>query len=280
MSVETLNFKYVVYCVLIMYTKKGLPEKDELVICTIREATSSSVFAMLDEYENLQGMIHISEIARKQVRAMKVYLKPQTQVVCKVMSVDTQKRYVELSLRRVGEGHRRTKLQQWKNERIANDILEVFAKQNGMTTKQAYDKVGNEIMEKYGGLYPAFMEISQKDPQLLEKLGIEKKLAEQLTTMIKKRIVPPKAELSYNVEMQSASENGLDVIKKAVVLAKDAAEKNKSKLQIKYISAPKYRFVLESPNTKSAEEAFKYLQDELERYMAANAGSFKATLIQ
>ena len=124
------------------------------------------------------------------------------------------------------------------------------------------------------------MEISQKDPQLLEKLGIEKKLAEQLTTMIKKRIVPPKAELSYNVEMQSASENGLDVIKKAVVLAKDAAEKNKSKLQIKYISAPKYRFVLESPNTKSAEEAFKYLQDELERYMAANAGSFKATLIQ
>src|SRR3990172_10182004 len=139
-----------------MYAKKNLPEKDGLVICTIREATPSSVFATLDEFEKAEGMIHVSEIARKQVRAMKVYLKPGTKLVCKVMSIDTGKRYAELSIRRVGEGQRRTKLQQWRNEKIANDILEVFAKQSGLTTKQAYDKVGYPIIEKYGGLYPAF----------------------------------------------------------------------------------------------------------------------------
>jgi len=32
-----------------MYTKKNLPEKDEMVICTIRDANPSSVFAILDE---------------------------------------------------------------------------------------------------------------------------------------------------------------------------------------------------------------------------------------
>lgn len=261
-----------------MYTKKGLPEKDELVVCTIREASPSSVFVKLDEFDDVQGMIHISEIARKQVRAMKVYLKTDTQVVCKVMTIDAAKKYVELSLRRVGEGQRRTKLQQWRNEKISNDILEVFAKQIGLTTKQLYDKVGNILIEKYGGLYPAFMEVAQKDPTLLEKTGVEKKLAEQLTGLIQKRITLPKAEISGNFLMTSAAENGLEIIKLAVQMALDIAQKHKSKLEVKYISAPKYRFQLEAANNKVVEEAFKNLQSELVKYLGSNNGSFQATL--
>jgi len=261
-----------------MYTKKGFPEKDELVVCTIREASPSSVFVKLDEYENVQGMIHISEIARKQVRAMKVYLKADTQAVCKIMTLDASKRYVELSLRRVGEGHRRTKLQQWRNEKIANDILEVFAKQSGLTTKQAYDKVGYPIIEKYGGLYPAFMEISTKEKGILETLGIDPKLADQLTLMIKKRITPPKAEIVGTIQMLSAAENGVEIVKKAVELAGDVAKEHNAKVEIKYISAPNYRFKLEAPNGKAAEEAFKSVQSELSKYMSSNFGSFQASV--
>jgi translation initiation factor 2 subunit 1 len=261
-----------------MYKKTNLPEKDDLLVCTVREASPSSVFVLCDEYENLQGMIHISEIARKQVRAMKVYLKPQTQVVCKVMSVDTGKRYVELSLRRVGEGQKRTKLQQWKNENIANDILEVFAKQTGLTTKQVYDKVGNKLIENYGALYGAFMEIAQKDIDLTTKVQIDRKLAEQLTAMIKKRITLPKTELIGEIIMTSAAENGLSVVKNAAKMASDIVKKHNAKLEIKYISAPKYKFSIESPNAKSAEEAFKSLKLELSKYMSNNFGSFQATL--
>ena len=261
-----------------MYTKKGLPEKDDLIICTIREATSSSVFVSIDEYEKVEGMIHVSEIARRMVRAMKVYLKPQTQLVCKVMKVDTDKRFVELSLRRVGEGQRRTKLQQWKNEKVASDILEVFAKQAGLTTKQAFDKVGHAIIDKYGGLYPAFMELAQKDSSVLEKLDIDKTLAEKLTELIKKRIVPPKAEIVGHLIMSSAAADGVEVVKKAVALADEVAKKHKSKLDIRYISAPKYRFRLESSSNKAAEEAFKSLQQELSKYLNAHAGSFQANL--
>lgn len=257
-----------------MYTKKGLPEKDELVVCTIKQATPSSVFVTLDEFEKVDGMIHVSEIARKQVRAMKVYLKPETKAVCKVMIVDTAKRYVELSLRRVGEGQRRTKLQQWNNEKIANDILEVFAKQANIAAKVAYDKVGNKLLEEYGSLYPAFVELSQSSQAMLDKLGIEPKLAEQLTELIKKRIVPPKAAISGNLTIESSAENGLENIKEAIKLATDVVEKFKSKIIIKYISAPKYRFNLESKNKKNIDEALKALKEELSKFMAARQGSF------
>jgi translation initiation factor 2 subunit 1 len=257
-----------------MYTKKDMPEKDEFVVCTIKQATPSSVFVTLDEYEKVEGMIHVSEIARKQVRAMKVYLKTGTKDVCKVMSVDIAKRYVELSLRRVGEGQRRTKLQQWNNEKIANDILEVFAKQSGLTPKAAYDKVGNKLLEKYGTLYPAFVELSQTSQVMLDKLGIEPKLAEQLTDLIKKRIVPPKAIVSGNFILENNAENGLEIIKETIKLANSIAEKFTCKITVKYISAPKYRFTLESKNKKSLDEAINALQTELSKFMAGKQGSF------
>ncbi|MCX6775202.1 MAG: S1 RNA-binding domain-containing protein [DPANN group archaeon] len=257
-----------------MYTKKNLPEKDEMVICTIRDANPSSVFAILDEYEKVEGMIHVSEIARKQVRAMKVYLKPGTKLVCKVMSMDLQKRYAELSLRRVGEGQRRTKLQQWGNEKIANDILEVFAKQVGLASKAAYEKVGNKIIEAYGALYPGFIEISQKGVSVLNKIEVESKLAEQLATLIQKRITPPKAEIEGYFILQSSAANGIDVIKNAVAKAQELAEKSQAEIEIKYISAPKYKFKLESTNKKALDETLKSIQAELNKYMAANSGTF------
>jgi len=58
-----------------MYKKHDLPKKEDLVICTITEATPSSVFVTLDEYDKVTGMVHVSEISRKFVRGMKTYLK-------------------------------------------------------------------------------------------------------------------------------------------------------------------------------------------------------------
>lgn len=259
-----------------MYTKKTLPEKDDFVVCTIRDATPSSVFVLLSEYEKAEGMIHVSEIARKQVRAMKVYLKPGTRLVCKVMSVDSQKRFLELSLRRVGEGQRRTKLHEWDNEKIANDILEVFAKQAGLTPKAAYDGVGNKILDAYGLLYPTFLEISRLGTKVLEKIGVEAALTEQLTTLIQKRIVPPTAELNGYWIMQSSAPNGLEIIKTALAKASELAKLAKVKLAVKYISAPKYKFKLESANKKALDEASNNIQKELAKFLAANTGSFES----
>lgn len=258
-----------------MYTRKNLPEKDELVICTVRDANPSSVFAVLDEFEKAEGMIHVSEIARKQVRAMKVYLKPGTKLVCKVMSVDLQKKHVELSIRRVGEGQRRTKLQQWGNEKIANDILEVFAKQQGLAPKMAYDKVGTKIIDSYGALYPVFLEIAQKGVQVLTKIDIEANLAEQLTILIQKRITPPKAEIEGYFCIQSVAPNGVEIVKNSLAKATELAKNAGVGIEVRYISAPKYKFKLEGRNKKALDEAFKIIQAELTKYLTTNSGTFQ-----
>ncbi len=56
-------------------TKVGFPKESEIVICTVTNIQYNSVFVKLDEYKNLQGMIHISEISPGRIRNLRDFVK-------------------------------------------------------------------------------------------------------------------------------------------------------------------------------------------------------------
>ncbi len=246
-----------------MYKKQGLPEKNDLVICTVKEATPSSVFAILDEYDKLEGMIHISEITRRWVRGMKTYLKAGQKLVCQVMNVDRVKNFVDLSSRRVGAGQQRNKMAEWSNEKKANEILEVFAKQSGMTVKQVYDLVGNKILQKYKMIYPFLKEVAAQGEGKLAELAMDKKLAGTFTEFVQKRIVPPKAEIMANLSLTINAPNGVEIIKKIIADAKADAKKSGTEIDIKYLGAPNYKLAVASKDFKKAEETFKTVSEHI-----------------
>lgn len=256
-----------------MYQKKGFPEKDDLVVCTVKNILASSVIADLDEYEKKEGMIHVSEIARKWVRNLRTYMKVGTKVVCKIMEVRPSENFISLSVRRVGAAQHRNKMSDWASEKKANDILEVFAKQAGINTKTLYDEIGNKILDKFGLLYPFFMDISREGEKVLLDIGVEKNLAKQLAELIQKRIVIPKAVISGTLTMQSAAPNGLEVIENAMAAAKQLSAKKQANFELKYLGAPKYRFKLIAEDFKIAEETLKEISVQLSKLLEANEGS-------
>ncbi|MBI2040716.1 MAG: hypothetical protein HYT16_01315 [DPANN group archaeon] len=258
-----------------MYKKQGLPEKNDLVICTIKEATPSSVFATLDEYEKVEGMIHVSEITRKWVRGMKTYLKGGMKLVCQVMAVDLLKNFVNLSSRRVGPGQQRNKMQEWNNEKKANDMLEVFAKQTGSTPKGIYEKIGNKILTKHRLIYPFLQEVAKYGEAKLLDIGADKLQAHDFAEFIQKRITMPKAEINADISMQSSSPDGINIIKKVIAEAQEIAKTKKSKIEIKYLGAPRYKFKLITNDFKLAEEAFKAITEQLEKSLNKNEGIFE-----
>ncbi len=248
-----------------MYKKRGLPKKDDFVICTITEATPSSVFVALDEYDKVGGMIHVSEISRKFVRGMKTYLKAGSKVVCSVMSVDSEKKFVELSLRRVGEGQKRNKLKEWDSEKKANEILEVFAKQNNTTVKDTYDRIGNKLLEARGLLFPTILETAKSGETKLVELGIDKGTAKSFAELIEKRIMLPKAEISGTITIVSKAQNGIEIIKKLISDAHESAKKKKVAFEIKYLGAPSYKFKIIADDFKRTEDAFKEIKENMEK---------------
>ena len=110
-----------------LYKKKGMPEESDLVLTTITKIQFHSVFASLDEYEGKTGMIHISEISPGRIRNIFDFVREGKVVVCKVLKINPKLGHIDLSLRRVSEGQRRMKMDEMKQEQLAEKIIELLA---------------------------------------------------------------------------------------------------------------------------------------------------------
>ena len=130
------------------YKKKGKPEIDEIVICTVKRVLYHSVFVNIDEYENAEGMIHISEIAPGRIRNIRDYVVEEKKVVCKVLNI-TEKGDLDLSLRRVSTTQMVNKLNDYKKEEKAEKLLEQIGKELNFNLKKVYEDIGIKAIERW-----------------------------------------------------------------------------------------------------------------------------------
>ena len=246
-----------------VYKKKTLPEEDEIVLCTVKKILHNSIFAILDEYENLEGMIHISEIAAGRIRNIRDYVKEGKTIVCKVLRVKTDRRQIDLSLRRVSNVTKVNKLKEYKQEIRAEKLLERLGKKFKLTLKELYEKAGNQIKENYDTLYQGFLEILKKDEKVLLDLKIDKKLAAELTKLVKENIKIPEISLKSTIKIQDYSEKGVENIKKAFKNTIKLTKDKNYKAKFIYISAPNYSIEIKASDYKTGEKILKEISDNL-----------------
>jgi translation initiation factor 2 subunit 1 len=200
------------------------------------------------------------------VRTLRVFFKIGRKIVGKVVRSNSSG--IELSIRKVGAGQEKTKEQEWKNEKIADEIISFTAKQAKVDYDKVFEKIGKPLLKKYGLIYPFFSE-TVSDIPLLNELKLDKKLKETLLSIIKNRIKIPTANLKFKVLIDSRAPNGLEEIKKVIESAEEFAEKEGGALTIKYISAPEYRFEFKHSDRKNAskivEDLFNYLSKQLNK---------------
>ena len=121
------------------YKKQGYPEEGEIAVATVKKILYHSVFATLDEYASMEGMIHISEISPGRIRNIRDYVKEGKQIICKILRIDRQKGHIDLSLRRVSTTQRINKTADWKQEQKAEKALGVLGKKlDKSLDKQGY----------------------------------------------------------------------------------------------------------------------------------------------
>jgi translation initiation factor 2 subunit 1 len=252
-----------------LYRRKDFPEEDEIVLCTVTKIFPHAVFCNLDEFGRT-GVIHISEIAPGRIRNIRNYVRDDKKVICKVLRTDKQKGHIDLSLRRVNEGQRRAKRNEIKQEILAEKIIEFIARKKDQNIKKLYDEITDKVFERYMTLYSCFEEVINKDLKLTD-LGIEKKLADEITEIIKQRIKPPEVEIKGKFNISVKTGNGIEVVKKALKLGKDI---NKD-IEISYESAGKYNIIIRAPDYPTAESILKQLIECVEKEIKSNKGEFE-----
>ena len=131
------------------------PEEGELVVATITNVKQNGAYADLDEFEGIEGFIFIGEIASGWVKNIRGFVREGQRVICKVMRTRRDGTSLELSLKSVSEERRRDRLQEWKNEQRAQQLLKVLGEKVGWTEDDIAEQ-SSELAEAFGGVYAAF----------------------------------------------------------------------------------------------------------------------------
>lgn len=242
-----------------MPKKEGWPERREIVLGTVSKVNPFSAFVNLDEYEKLEGMIHISEVAGKWVKDIRKYVKPGQKVVALVMRTDKLKGHITLSLKRVKKYDSDKKMKEYKREIKAEKMLNTLAEKNKMTLDQAYKEIGFQLQDIFGEIFKAFhMSLSDKGYELLIKKGVPEKWAKQIKEIADEQMELKEIEIKADIELTCYQPDGVTVIKK---LLKDA--KKKHDIELRYISAPKYSILLKTKDAKAGEKELREVGEEI-----------------
>ncbi|MBS3073078.1 S1 RNA-binding domain-containing protein [Candidatus Pacearchaeota archaeon] len=259
------------------YKKKGLPEENSIVLCTVKKILFHSIFVDLDEYQNQDGMIHISEIAPGRIRNIRDYVAEEKKLVCLVLRVDTEKKQVDLSLRRVPMSLRNRKNEEYKQEAKSEKLLEYIGKELKTDLKGAYDRMGLKLIDNFGLLQIAFNEISAHGYESIKELKFPKNEADVLVKIVQDKIKPLEVNVDSILTIESFSEKGVEDVKESLKAGEEFAKKNKIKIVIRYISAPKYEIEVWSNDYKIAEEQMEKINAVISVEIKKRKGIFEAT---
>ena len=249
-----------------LFKKQGFPEEGELVLCTVTSVQFHSVFVDIDEYGK-SGLIHISEVSPGRIRNIRDFVKEGKKIVCKVLRINEEKGYIDLSLRRVNESEKRRKIDYIKKEQNSEKIVEIAAGKIGIKTEQLHQEISGKIT-KYDSLHE-FFESAVKDESALESLGIDKNHLKILDEIIKQRIKPTEVEITGKLKITTYAPNGIDIIKESLKKAEDAT---KGRVKINYLGSGSYRFMVKAPDYKEAENIMKSATESAVTSVAKQAG--------
>ena len=255
------------------YKKKGFPEEEELVLCTVTKILPHSVFVKLDEYQGTEGLIHISEITPGRVRNIRDFVKENKKLVCKVLRGDQKNNQVDLSLRRVNLGQRKAKLESVQFEEKAEKVLEAVGKKIKLPIEEMYKKVGFSLVDKYGSLSEAFQLLVDLKTEWKD-VTADAKVKTELMDFVKEKIKPPEVNITGTLTLSSTDSMGVEVVKAAVKKAEDAAKKNNYKVHFSYLSAPHYKVIMYGRDFKTAEKHLTEVVSVIEKEMK-NKGVFE-----
>ncbi|MCP8316501.1 MAG: translation initiation factor IF-2 subunit alpha [archaeon] len=255
-----------------METVSRLPEEGELVLATVRSITTHGAYVTLDEYEDMNGFLHISEISTGWVKSIERYVRLGQKIVLKVIRVSKQRKEIDLSLRQVTGEERREKLVETKKAEKADSVMKLVESKLNLN-EETGKKYRELLMEEFGALYDAVEEVSRKGIKVLQKLNLPQDYASNLETIAKEKIIIPTVKVHGVIELKSDLPDGIDIIK-SVLLEAENVRSGGAEIDIKYLGAPRYRIEVKAENYKIAEKALEISTQKVRESIKKKGGSF------
>jgi len=225
------------------FYKNKFPEIESLVMVNVRNIADMGAYVSLLEYNNIEGMILLSELSRRRIRSINKLIRVGRNEVVMVLRVDEEKGYIDLSKRRVSPEDVARCEENYNKAKAVHGVLRQLAEYHDYYLQDMYEYIGWPLYKKYGHAFDAFklsLALSEstntttEDP--LTNLTIPNTMRHELSSYIKRRLAPQPIKIRADIEVSCFTYEGIDAIKEALLEGMTLS----SNIKIKLISPPIY----------------------------------------
>ncbi|CAF0821749.1 unnamed protein product [Didymodactylos carnosus] len=204
------------------FYKQKLPETDDLVMVNVANIEEMGVYVSLLEYNNIEGMILLTELSRRRIRSINKLIRVGRNEVVVVVRVDRDKGYIDLSKRRVSPEDISKCEEKFVRGKTVNSILrhtaEVLEIKTNEEFEELYEKTAWYYDDKYkrvGACYDVFAR-AVSDEVELDDCKVDAHTKEILIANIRRRLTPQAVKCRADIEVACYGYEGVDAVKAAL----------------------------------------------------------------
>ncbi|KAL7275069.1 hypothetical protein RUND412_002004 [Rhizina undulata] len=227
------------------YYEEKYPEVDSYVMVNVKQIAEMGAYVKLLEYDNIDGMILLSELSRR--------------------------RYIDLSKRRVSAEDVVKCEERYNKSKMVHSILRHVAEKTKEPIETLYEKIGWPLMKKYGHTVDAF-KYSITNADVWEGIEFPSDVVRQeLTTYISKRLTPQPTKVRADVEVTCFGYEGIDAVKESLRKA-EAKNTADTPVKVKLVSPPLYVLTSQCLDKNTGIQVLEEAIAAIQENITANGG--------
>ena len=226
-----------------MYEAK-FPEVDQVVMVQVKSIAEMGAYVQLLEYNNIEGMILLSELTRRRIRSVSKLIKVGRIEPVMVLRVDKEKGYIDLSKRRVSPEDVAACEEKYNKSKMVHSIVRHTAETTPATLGDLYEHMAWPLAAKYGHCFEAFKHMVGDPDKVLDELkkpdgtpAVDATVKNALVKDIRRRMTPQPLKIRADVELTCFAYDGVLHIKEAMRAA-EAVSTEECKVKISLVASP------------------------------------------
>lgn len=251
------------------------PEVDDLVMVQVKRVAEMGAYVSLLEYNNIEGMILLSELSKRRIRSISKLVRVGRTEVVLVLRVDKEKGYIDLSKRRVSPEDIAQCEEKFSKSKTVHSIMRHVASQHGQPLVDLCKQIAWPLYTQYGHAHEAFKRFSNDEEDIFEKLepSISQEIKDSLKVQIGRRLTPQIIRLRAKIEVSCYEYEGIDAVRAALLKGLEGSTDDQE-LSLKLIAPPLYSLVVVCRDKELGMKKIDESMDLIRETIEAKRGTF------
>eukprot|EP00736_Rhodelphis_marinus_P000714 Rmarinus@m.16585 len=216
------------------------PEVDEVVVVQVKSIEEMGAYVRLLEYNDIEGMIQLSELSRRRIRSIQKLIRVGRQETVMVLRVDKEKGYIDLSKRRVAAEDIPVAKDRFDKAKVVHSIMRHVASIHSLDLEELYQNFCWPVYKIYGHAFDGF-KVAVADPEkfFASLPPLDPEVKESLMKDISRRLMPQPYKIRADIEVTCFHDEGIETIK-AALKAGETCGTEETPIKISLYAPPLY----------------------------------------